>query len=379
MPTNGPVLPNFNFENEDIYNMPAFIPGMNNIASIQPVTETDAVMPNLFGNITEEKVSDSFIPEPELVGEVGQTDFVPEPRNLSSEMPVQEVTVSEDDEVDMSIEAKIAELLKRKREVGNEEPSIEAETVSQRIENPVPVEDRIAELVNKEVPVVDSNVTTSDVRREPAEDRINDLLDRKELVSSEPVAEMPAEESVLPSVEVEKVDEKPKTGFTQASVMARLQRMANEMKDKDATIRSLSAKHKESSEQLATVKEQLNGSEAVIKDLTSKNSALAKTNESLEAKLSDDEASYKSTIESLQAQVRELTQSKAEESENSRRVIAELKESHAAEIAELKKSHSKELAAVNESKEKQIQAIYATISEALGEPSQEYDGNSKVA
>ena len=374
MPANEPVLPNFDFDSEGIYNLPAFVPGMNNIATVQPVSESEAVMPTLFGNITEEKSNEAFVPEPELVGEVGQTDFVPEPRNLSVEMPTHEMSASSHDEVDMSIETKIAELLKRKREVGNEEASIEPETVSQRIENPVPVEDRIAELVNKEVVPVAEVAVESDVRREPAEDRINELLGRKELVNAEPVAEMPASETVLPSV-----DEKPKTGFTQASVMARLQRMSNEMKEKDAAIRSLSAKHKESSEQLVALREQLNGNEAVIKDLTSKNSALTKANESLESKLSGGEASYKSTIESLQAQVRELTQSKTEESENSRRIIAELKENHANEIAELKKSHSRELASINESKEKQIQAIYATITDALGDTSMDADYSKGMA
>ena len=37
-------------------------------------------------------------------------------------------------------------------------------------------------------------------------------------------------------------------------------------------------------------------------------------------------------------------------------------------MAEIKEKHAIELRQVSESKEKQIQAIYATISEALGEP-----------
>ena len=51
-----------------------------------------------------------------------------------------------------------------------------------------------------------------------------------------------------------------------------------------------------------------------------------------------------------------------------------------AEIAALKEKHSKEIAAVNESKEKQIKAIYATISEALGDSyDSDYDAGHSLA
>ena len=124
----------------------------------------------------------------------------------------------------------------------------------------------------------------------------------------------------------------------------------------------------------------IGGYEAVVNDLTIKNNSLTKENERLSQKVEEVETASQSTIAKLEAQVDELTESKAEEEENSKRLIAELKEKHAKEIAELKEKHAVELKSVSDTKERQIQAIYATISEALGEtPVEEDYGRSMAA
>ena len=104
-----------------------------------------------------------------------------------------------------------------------------------------------------------------------------------------------------------------------------------------------------------------------------------KENERLSQKVVEAETASQSTIARLEAQVDELTESKAEEVENSKRLIAELKERHAKEIAELKEKHAAELKSVSDTKERQIQAIYATISEALGETTPEEDYGRSMA
>ena len=155
-------------------------------------------------------------------------------------------------------------------------------------------------------------------------------------------------------------------------VLARLHRIKTTMQDKDAQISKLSSKLEASNNALDEAKDKINGYETVLDDLTVKCNSLTQANEQLTTKNAEMESTYGSRITTLESQVNELRQSKAEEAEASSKIINDLKEKHAQEIEELKARHAQELSEVEASKERQINAIYATITEALGEPTEEY-------
>lgn len=288
---------------------------------------------------------EDFVPEPKTVDAVAVEEYVPEP------MPISE-----------DIEQPVAETVSDEVEVTNEVLPAEED---------VPSEDTVAESTleeqSEEVPM-------------SIEDKINQLLARKRETHREEEADVTkvSEAEADEAEDIKMRKEKPE--LTQAGIMARLQRLNNAMKEKDATIRSLSAKNDAAKEEVAQAREKITGYEAVVNDLTMKNSSLTKENERLAAKVEDAETESQSTIARLEAQVEELTVAKAKESEKADRKITILRDRHVVEIAKLKEKQAKELAAVNETKEKQIQAIYATITEALGETVDEaYEEGPKLA
>ena len=160
-------------------------------------------------------------------------------------------------------------------------------------------------------------------------------------------------------------EEKPE--ITQSAVMAKLQRVNNTMKEKDAEIRSLKEKNESLAKDNKEIKDKMNSYDTVVNDLTAKNSVLTSENEKLTAKNESLEKNYTGRIEELEDQVAELTKSKKEDSEASRNAFVELKEQYNREIESLKKSQAEEIKRINDASEKRIQAIYSTISEALGD------------
>lgn len=301
-------------------------------------------MPNMDELVPSDVVSqsDDFVPEPELVSAVEETEFVPEPNSL-----VVEPTIASTDLEDTHVVAGEVE------HVVNNEDSVSNELNNDSEEKSMSVEEKIAEIIQRK--------------------RANHTEEENPKVTV--VAEEEPNEE-----EDKKVREELKPELTQAGVIARLQRLNNTMKDKDATIRSLTAKNETAKEEVLQARDKIRGYEAVVTDLTSRNESLVKENEKLTIKVQEAETASQATIAKLESQVAELTEAKNEEIEMSRKVISDLKEKHANEIASLKEKHAAELKAVSDSKEKQIQAIYATISEALGDPIPDDDyGYSKAA
>ena len=330
-------MPNFETEPsnevEGNYEIPSFIPNMDELVP----SNNDSVVEN-----EEETPQEEFVPEPKQVDVVEERELVSEPTTIVSEEPeipaveVAEPTVIPTTEVE--------------QETSHEEVSNEHTENEPDVEKKMTIEEKIAQLIERKT----QNHSEGDVEVR--------VVNEQE----------PSEE------EDKKLETKPE--LTQAGIIAKLQRLNNIMKDKDATIRTLTAKNDNSREELAQAREKISGYEAVVNDLTVKNNSLAQENERLAQKVSDAETASQSTIARLESQVSELTESKTDEAEKFRKIISELKEKHASELSEIKERHAAELKSVTDTKEKQIQAIYATITEALGEtPIEEDYGRSMAA
>ena len=312
--------------------VPSFVPNMEELipSNNDTTIENEAEAPQV-----------ELVPEPKPVDEAEERELVSEPTTIVSEeteiptVEVAEPTVIPTVEVD--------------QETSHEEVSNENDEDAPEAERKMTIEEKIAQ-----------------------------LIERKNRVHTEEVPEVTTVSEQAPDEEADKkLETKPE--LTQAGVIARLQRLNNAMKGKDATIRSLTSKNEATREELAQAREKIGGYEAVVNDLTIKNNALTKENQRLNQKVEEAETASQSIIAKLESQVDELTESKAEEGEKSKRLIAELKEKHAKEIAELKEKHAAELKSVSDTKERQIQAIYATISEALGETTPEEDYGRSMA
>lgn len=344
---------------------------------VVPEIEIPSFMPNdeLTQSVeTEMEVQNEteFVPEPLPVVETTE-EYVPEPTEIS-ETEVQNEVASELPSVEVEIpvaDAVQEEPVVPNMEIQNEEiskPEIETEPEMESEEASVDVE--------SEEPVEEKG---EDKDKMSIEDKIAELLNRKrEMHQEDGEIEVTKVEEAEVDEEADKQMVSDKPELTQAGVMARLQRINNTMKEKDATIRTLTAKNETAKEEVAQAKEKISGYEAVVNDLTMKNNSLSKENERLTAKVEEAETASQNTISRLETQVSELTEAKAQEVESSKRMIADLKAKHEEEMARLREKHAKELAAINETKERQIQAIYQTISEALGEPVEEYDSSPKM-
>lgn len=223
-------------------------------------------------------------------------------------------------------------------------------------------------------------VETSSTAAQSIEEKIAAILNRKNEVvkTSEPseVAKV-SEESASEEADREMVSSGPQLA-NKTDVVARLHRIRNTLQDKDAQIEKLSSKLSDTTTALDEARAKISGYETVLDDLTVKCNSLTQANEQLSSKNADMESSYSTKISGLEAQLSELKKSKSDEAETSKSAIAELKAKHAQEIEELKARHAKEIHDMEASKDKQINAIYATISEALGEPSYTDSENPKT-
>lgn len=330
-------------ENTDIYRFPSFD---FNMESVVPTVSNEV--------LSEPKLSDSsydFVPEPKSLDETNKEEYVSEPtlanESYAFEMPSFESSASDN-------------------KVANESEVKATPKVTNS-----PMEDKIGELLTKKfTPNPANNFVPESVDNRPVEDRIDELLGRNK------AAEMSASEPVAISVS-EQQEEKPM--ITQGQIIARLRRVNNEMAERDATIKNLTAKNETLREENAASKEKLTEAESRVSDLTAKNSELASQNERLSAKVEEVEVSSKSTIAKLENKLDEVTQSKTEEIESLKKMVEELKAKHASEISSINERHNAEIKSITETKDRQIQAIYSTISEALGEAPIEEDYSRGMA
>jgi len=297
-----------------------------------------------------------FVPEPSLVGEVEAQEYVPEP------------SLIQNDEVSEKVELPSEEA---KEEVAPIEMELPATLELPQVElEETTIEPEKAELPSEEEPQEKLSI----------EDKIAELLRRKrEMHEEEPEMEVTKFEEAEANEEQDKSMRFEKPELTQAAIMARLQRINNSMKEKDATIRSLTAKNESAKEEVAEAKEKINGYEAVVNDLTMKNNSLTQENERLSAKIEDAKSASQSRISKLEEQVDELTAAKAKESEASKKAISDLKAKQESEIAKLKAKHAKELEKVTAASDRKVLAIYQTLEEALPELLDEYDSGPKLA
>lgn len=320
-----PVIPEVVSSNEP--EVPNFMPSIDELVPKVDSEETDEYVPQPL----------DFVPEPKVVLEE-KNDFVPEPTLVGNEP---EMSASSDS-VETNNLPSFEENIQESGEVNTLENSTASSDVSDKEEaKSMTIEEKIANLIQRR----NANYT--------------DKTDSTEVTTV-------SEET--PNEEEDKAMRADMPELTQAHVLARLRRINNTMSEKDSTIKGLTAKNEALREEVVAGKEKIKGYEAVVSDLTARNSDLASQNERLSSRVAEVESASNATIAKLEAKIAELTQSKTDESESSKKALAELKEKYASEMAEIKEKHAIELRQVSESKEKQIQAIYATISEALGEP-----------
>lgn len=339
--------------------IPSFMPNMDELipSDITPVNES----------VSEDAPqSFEFVPEPKQVGtDEMENDFVPEPTVLAEE--------NEAPTVEIPTEETSTEEVATDEVSTNEVPEpVSIPTDETRIDEP--------EETHEATDTVSEEVDKPSRGNMSIEEKIAEIIQRKRAVHSEGTHEVTTVSEEEPNEEVDKVvRDGLQPEFTQAGVVARLQRINNALKDKDATIRGLTAKYEGAKDEVAQVRAKISGYEEVVNDLTARNRTLTKDNERLSARVEEAENASKSKITKLETQVNELTEASALVSENHKKAIADLEEKHAAEIARLKESHARELKTVSDTKDKQIQAIYMTISEALGETTAEEDYSHQKA
>ena len=320
-----PVVPEVVSSNEP--EVPNFMPSIDELVPKVDSEETGEYVPQPL----------DFVPEPKVVLEE-KSDFVPEPVLVGNESEIGISSDSEETNNLPSFEENTPEIGK----VNTLENSTDSSDVSDKDETKsMTIEDNIANLIQRRNANYANKTDSTEVTT----------------VSEE-----------TPSEEEDKSIRTDMPELTQAHVLARLRRINNTMSEKDSTIKGLTAKNEALKEEVVAGKEKIKGYEAVVSDLTARNSDLASQNERLSSRVAEVESASNATIAKLEAKIAELTQSRTDENESSKKALTELKEKYASEMAEIKEKHAIELRQVSESKEKQIQAIYATISEALGEP-----------
>lgn len=320
-----PVVPEVVSSNEP--EVPNFMPSIDELVPKVDSEETGEYVPQPL----------DFVPEPKVVLEE-KSDFVPEPVLVGNES---EIGISSDSEATNNLPS-FEESTPKIGKVNTLENSTDSSDVSDKDETKsMTIEDKIANLIQRRNANYANKTDSTEVTT----------------VSEE-----------TPSEEEDKSIRTDMPELTQAHVLARLRRINNTMSEKDSTIKGLTAKNEALKEEVVAGKEKIKGYEAVVSDLTARNSDLASQNERLSSRVAEVESASNATIAKLEAKIAELTQSRTDENESSKKALTELKEKYASEMAEIKEKHAIELRQVSESKEKQIQAIYATISEALGEP-----------
>ena len=329
---------------------------LNNLPSFEPVSLTQ--------NETQSVEVPQFTPETEEA----KTDYVPEPTSLNEkEVPNAEVPefTPETEEAKIDYVPEPASL--------NETnvPNVEGPEVAPKTEEtnadyvPKPVSSNEPEVSSVQAPDVTPKAeeTKSDLKTMSIEDRIAKLLGKRD-------AER-AEASDRDNSSTEKSATSSSVEPSQSLILAKLRRLNNTMKDKNAEIASLRKKLDEANDSVSTSRDKINGYEAVFRDLTVRYNGLSQENEKLLARVSEAESSSKSTIEKLQLQLSEIQELKAKQEEEHKKAIADLNEKHSREIEELNNKYNAKISEITAASERKVRAIYETISDALGEPVEE--------
>ena len=319
-------------------------------------------------SLNETNVPNVEVPEFTPETEEAKTDYVPEPVSLNeTEVPSVEVPgfTAKTEEAKPDYVSEPASL--NETNVPNVEvPGFTAETEEAKPDYvPEPASLNEPEVPSVEVPDVTPKAeeTKTDLKPVSIEDRIAKLLSKRD-------AER-VEASDRDNSSTEKSATSSNIEPSQSLILARLRRLNNTMKDKDAEIASLRKKLDEANDSVSTSRDKINGYEAVFRDLTVRYNSLSQENEKLLARVSEAESSSKSTIEKLQLQLSEIQELKAKQEEEHKKAIADLNEKHSREIEELNNKYNAKISEITAASERKVRAIYETISDALGEPVEE--------
>ena len=319
-------------------------------------------------SLNEPEVPSVEVPEFTFETEEAKTDYVPEPVSLNEpEVPNVEVPefTPETEEANADYVPEPASL--NETNVPNVEvPEVAPETEEAKPDYvPEPASLNEPEVSSVEAPDVTPKAeeTKSDLKTMSIEDRIAKLLGKRD-------AER-AEASDRDNSSTEKSATSSYIEPSQSLILAKLRRLNNTMKDKNAEIASLRKKLDEANDSVSTSRDKINGYEAVFRDLTVRYNSLSQENEKLLARVSEAESSSKSTIEKLQLQLSEIQELKAKQEEEHKKAIADLNEKHSREIEELNNKYNAKISEITAASERKVRAIYETISDALGEPVEE--------
>ncbi len=345
-------VPEFTFETEEAKT--DYVP--------EPVSLNETNVPNVevpeFTPETEEAKPD-YVPEPASlntsdVASVEVPEFTPETKEANADYVPEPASLNTSDVASVEVP-----------EVAPKTEETNADYVPKPDYVPEPASLNEPEVPSVEVPDVTPKAeeTKSDLKTMSIEDRIAKLLGKRD-------AER-AEASDRDNSSTEKSATSSSVEPSQSLILAKLRRLNNTMKDKNAEIASLRKKLDEANDSVSTSRDKINGYEAVFRDLTVRYNGLSQENEKLLARVSEAESSSKSTIEKLQLQLSEIQELKAKQEEEHKKAIADLNEKHSREIEELNNKYNAKISEITAASERKVRAIYETISDALGEPVEE--------
>ena len=201
----------------------------------------------------------------------------------------------------------------------------------------------------------------------------------EELPKTEPVSiaeEMNGPIATTPRIEVpisvnqeKTVNEEPQEGmdFSSSSVIAKVQKASNQLKETRVENESLKQKLEDMSEKYRISKEQKDGYEEVIKDLTIKLNNAMHEKELIQQRNGELEANYKGSIMALENTIKQLKQARSIDTEKFRKESAELKAKQEKEIERLNSEYADKIKEIESLHNKKLNAVYATISEVLGD------------
>ena len=201
----------------------------------------------------------------------------------------------------------------------------------------------------------------------------------EELPKTEPVSiaeEMNRPIATTPRIEVpisvnqeKTVNEEPQEGmdFSSSSVIAKVQKASNQLKETRVENESLKQKLEDMSEKYRISKEQKDGYEEVIKDLTIKLNNAMHEKELIQQRNGELEANYKGSIMALENTIKQLKQARSIDTEKFRKESAELKAKQEKEIERLNSEYADKIKEIESLHNKKLNAVYATISEVLGD------------
>ena len=202
----------------------------------------------------------------------------------------------------------------------------------------------------------------------------SDELPKTEPVSiaeemNRPIATTPRIEVPISVNQEKTVNEEPQEGmdFSSSSVIAKVQKASNQLKETRVENESLKQKLEDMSEKYRISKEQKDGYEEVIKDLTIKLNNAMHEKELIQQKNGELEANYKGSIMALENTIKQLKQARSIDAEKFRKESADLKAKQEKEIERLNSEYADKIREIESLHNKKLNAVYATISEVLGD------------